>query len=365
MMTPTQDPRISSLVSYALLGRSGLRVSPLCLGTMTFRNPGWGSDDATARKIYNRYLEAGGNFLDTADLYSGGESEKILGEWIKADGSRDRLVLATKFNFCCRPGDPNAGGNSRKHIMESVEASLRRLQTDYIDLYWMHAWDTVTPLEEVMAALATIVEQGKVRYIGFSDTPAWYVGAAQTLAQLRGWAPLCALQLEYSLVCRDIEYEFVAAAQNLGLGITPWSPLGGGVLTGKYTREKMAEGGRFEKLKEAKNPVWDKLTERNYRIVDVVCEIAGELDKHPAQVALNWVATRPGVTSTIFGANSMTQLESNLAALEFDLPAGARERLDAVSAPPPMTPYMFFSGHIRDAMTHGGAAVRREPKWFR
>ncbi len=359
----SDNKQIESLATYYCLGRSGLRVSPLCLGTMTFGNEGWGADEKTSRQIYNRYLEAGGNFIDTADLYSGGESERLLGKFFKEDKNRDRIVLATKFNFNAIKSDPNAGGNHRKHIREAVEASLQRLQTDYIDLYWMHAWDTVTPVEEVMSTLNSLVEQGKIRYIAFSDTPAWYVGAAAMLADQKGWARPIALQLEYSLSCRDIEYEFVDLAQNMDVAICPWSPLAGGLLTGKYTRDKTPEG-RLKELKDSGNPIFKKLTERNFKIVDVLVEVAKQAGRPPAEVALNWVARRPGVTSTLIGATKIEQLESNLQALEFDLPQDALKRLDEAGRPGEMTPYMFYQGHLK-GMTFGERPVHREPPWFR
>jgi aryl-alcohol dehydrogenase-like predicted oxidoreductase len=227
-----------NLTDYVTLGRSGLRVSPLCLGTMTFGTEwGWGSEEEVARGVFDRYVDGGGNFLDTADAYTEGHSEELLGTFIRDRGLRDRVVLATKFTFNAEPGNPNAGGNGRKNIYRALNASLRRLQTDYIDLYWLHAWDTVTPVEEVVSTLNDLVRAGKIRYYGFSDTPAWYVARAQTLAEKEGKERPIALQLEYSLVERNIEREHIPAAQELGLAITPWSPLAGGFLTGKYKRD--------------------------------------------------------------------------------------------------------------------------------
>jgi aryl-alcohol dehydrogenase-like predicted oxidoreductase len=220
MADTSTSSHIQSLADYSLLGRSGLRVSPLCLGAMTF---GWGCDEATARDIFNRYLEAGGNFIDTADAYSSGQSEEMLGRFMKEAGNRDRIVLATKFSFNTSPGNPNTGGNGRKNILRALEGSLRRLQTDHVDLYWLHAWDGMTPVEEVMTTLDALVRSGKVRYIGLSDTPAWYLARAQTLAELRGLERVCALQLEYSLVERNIEREHIPAALELGMGVCPWS----------------------------------------------------------------------------------------------------------------------------------------------
>jgi aryl-alcohol dehydrogenase-like predicted oxidoreductase len=218
-----------NIKDYVTLGRSGLRVSPLTLGTMTFGTEwGWGSEEATARAIFNRYLEAGGNVLDTADGYTNGKSEQLLGKFIQEGGWRDRVVLATKFTFNAEPGNPNAGGNGRKNIYRALHGSLRRLNTHYIDLYWLHAWDTVTPAEEVVSTLNDLVREGKILHYGFSDTPAWYVARAQTLAEKEGKERLAALQLEYSLVERNIEREHIPVAQELGLAVCPWSPIAGG-----------------------------------------------------------------------------------------------------------------------------------------
>src|ERR1700704_3657001 len=303
------------LNEYVTLGRSGLRVSPLCLGTMTFGTEwGWGSEEDTARAIFSRYLERGGNFVDTADMYTNGKSEEFVGKFIKDAKVRDQVVLATKFTFNAQPGNPNAGGNGRKNMYRAIEGSLRRLQTDYIDLYWMHAWDMITPVEEVVASLDMLVKAGKVRYIGFSDVPAWYVARAQTLAEQQGRERIAALQLEYSLIERNIEREHIPAAQELGIGICPWSPLASGFLTGKYKRDGSSRGGdgRLEKVKESGNPGFAKFTEQNWRNLEVVLDVARHVNRSPAQIALNWVATQPGVTSTILGASKLSQLEDNL-----------------------------------------------------
>ena len=266
-----------NLNDYVMLGRSGLRVSPLCLGTMTFGNEwGWGAEEQTARAIFDGYIDAGGNFIDTADFYTGGHSEELLGKFIGERALRDRVVLATKFTFNAEPGNPNAGGNGRKNIYRALEASLRRLQTDYIDLYWLHAWDTVTPVEEVVSTLNDLVRAGKIRHYGFSDTPAWYVARAQTLAEKEGKERLVALQIEYSLVERNIEREHVPAAQELGLGITPWSPLAGGFLSGKYQRQgNTGRGeGRLEITKNMPNSGFQRFKERNWQILDVLLDVA-------------------------------------------------------------------------------------------
>ncbi len=353
---------------YTLLGRSGLRVSPLCLGAMTFGTEwGWGAPKETSFALLDRYLAAGGNFIDTADGYTGGTSESMIGDYFRERGGRDRAVIATKFTFNASAGDPNAGGNGRKNILRAVEGSLRRLKTDHIDLYWLHAWDGVTPVEEVLRTLDALVTAGKVRHIGFSDVPAWYLARAQTMAELKGYEPLCALQLEYSLVERNIEREHVPAAIELGLGLCPWSPLASGMLSGKYRREGVsAQGeGRLPGLAASGNPAFAKLfTERNWRIVDELVAVASEVGRSPAQVALRWLSGRPGVTSIILGATRVDQLEANLASLDFDMSAPLVARLDAVSRPETVHPYHFFEPAMR-GMIDGGTAVRREPATYR
>jgi aryl-alcohol dehydrogenase-like predicted oxidoreductase len=349
-----------SLTDYVTLGRSGLRVSPLSLGTMTFGTEwGWGSDEKQAREIFDRYTEQGGNFVDTANLYTQGKSEQMVGKFVADKKLRDRLVLATKFTFNTQSGNPNAGGNGRKNIYQSLEASLRRLQTDYIDLYWLHAWDTVTPVEEVLATMNDLVREGKIRYYGFSDTPAWYVARAQTLAEKEGKERLIALQLEYSLVERNIEREHIPAAQELGIAVCPWSPLAGGFLTGKYTREgNSGKGvGRLETTKASGNPAFEKFSERNWKISDALLAVAKQINKPPAQVALHWVITQPGVTSTIIGATKISQLNDNLQAAEISISPDLRKRLDEVSALEPVHPYIFFSAGIQDMIT-GNTSVR-------
>jgi aryl-alcohol dehydrogenase-like predicted oxidoreductase len=350
----------ASMKEYVTLGRSGLRVSPLCLGTMTFGLQwGWGTEEDVSRAIFNRYVETGGNFLDTADGYTGGKSEEMLGKFIGERRLRDRVVLATKFTFNADPGNPTAGGHGRKNIYRALEGSLRRLQTDYIDLYWLHAWDTVTPVEEVISTLNDLVREGKIRHFGFSDVPAWYATRAQTIAEKEGKERLVALQMEYSLVERNIEREHVPAAQELGIAICPWSPLASGFLTGKYKREGTTERGegRLAKVKGSGNPVFEKFTERNWNILAALREAAMQIGKTPAQVALNWAATQPGITSTIIGATKPAQLDDNLGAAEFVLPAGLRKRLDQASALEPVHPYLFFARTLQ-AMISGGVSVQ-------
>ncbi len=348
------------LNEYTTLGRSGLRVSPLALGTMTFGNESWGSEDAESKRIFDRYVEQGGNFIDVADVYADGKSEEVVGRFVAERNLHDRLVIATKFTFNPQTGNPNAGGNGRKNIYRALEGSLRRLHLDYVDMYWMHVWDTVTPVEEVVHTLADLVRAGKIRYYGFSDVPAWYVARAQTLAEQQGLERPIALQLEYSLVERNIEREHIPAARELGLGICPWSPLASGFLAGKYTREGPAssKGSRLEVLKDSDNPVFNKFTERNWKILDAVRDVAKQLGRSPAEVALNWVASQPGVTSTIIGATRLKQLESNLASLSFEIPAELRNKLDGASAIESVHPYMFFDEVLQDRV-RGGVKVSK------
>ena len=344
--------------TYITLGRTGLRVSPLCLGTMTFGTEwGWGSEESDARAVFNGYIDAGGNFLDTADGYTMGKSEQLVGKFITERNLRDRVVLATKFTFNADPSNPNAGGNGRKNIYRALEGSLRRLQTDYIDLYWLHVWDMLTPVEEVLSTLNDLVRAGKIRHFGLSDVPAWYVARAQTLAEREGKERLIALQLEYSLTERNIEREHIPVAQELGIGVCPWSPLAGGFLSGKYKREgNTGKGqGRLDQNKHAQ--LFDRFTEHNWRVLDALLDVAKQLDKKPVQVALNWVVTQPGITSTIIGATNLSQLQDNLSALEFTIPADLRKRLDDASAIEQFHPYIFFQPAMQ-ARIKGESPVR-------
>ena len=347
------------LTDYCTLGRSGLRVSPFCLGTMTFGEDwGWGSSAAESEAILGRFLERGGNFIDTANGYTKGHSEVIIGGYFSRAGRRDRVVIATKFGTNLYLGDPNGGGAGRKTIVESCEQSLRRLKTDYIDLYWMHFWDPLTPIDETVRALDDLVRAGKVRYLGVSDTPAWKVAQGQLLAQLHGWSPFVGLQIEYSLIERTVEGELVPMARELGLGITPWSPLRGGVLSGKYTRANAAQA-----KPDRGDRVTSFLTERNLAIIDEVIRIAGELNASPASVALAWVQSRPGVTSTIIGARRIDQLEQNLAALDLTLRDQDLAALNAVSEPALNFPAPFF--RLIPLFANGGTTINgtSSPPW--
>ena len=315
---------------YVTLGRSGLRVSPLCLGAMTFgEDLGWGTSVEESQKIIDRFLELGGNFIDTANFYTKSHSEKIIGDHIgKHPSRRDRIVLATKFSGNLYPGDPNGGGSGRKSILSACENSLRRLRTDYIDLYWLHNWDVHTPIEETMAALEDLVRAGKVRYLGVSDTPAWKIAQANVMAHFRGWSAFIGLQIEYSLLERSVEQELVPMALEFGLGITPWSPLKSGALSGKYTRENAG------KLKADRGAFLESaLNEKTYDVIEELQKIAKAHGSTPARIALAWVQGCPGVASTIIGARRLSQLEDNVQALEVVLTPEERGRLDAMTQP--------------------------------
>lgn len=345
-----------SLTDFRTLGRSGLVVSPLALGTMTFGTPRWGSPDDVSEAVFDAYVEAGGNFVDTADVYAGGHSEELLGGYVAERKLRDRLVLATKFGFNAQPGNPHAGGNGRKNIHRALEGSLRRLQTDYVDLYWLHVWDMVTPVEEVLQTLGDLVRAGKIRYFAFSDMPAWYVTKAATLAQAHGVPGPVAMQLEYSLVAREVEHEHVAAARECGLGLLPWSPLAGGFLAGKYERAGQGtQPARGEGRLSGANPFsgpFTKFTERNWAILDALRDVATQLDRPLAQVALAWVARRPGVTAPLVGASRLDQLQGHIAALDIRLSPEQAQVLDQAGS----AGLDFFSPGLR-RMVFGGASV--------
>ena len=319
-----------ALDHYVTLGRSGLRVSPLCLGAMTFgEDLGWGTSVEESQAIMDRYIAAGGNFIDTANFYTKSHSEKIIGDHIgRNPAKRDRLVIATKFSGNLYPGDPNGGGSGRKAVINACENSLRRLQTDYIDLYWLHAWDVHTPIDETLSALHDLVRDGKVRYLGVSDTPAWKIAQANVIAEFRGWSRFIGLQIEYSLLERSVEQELVPMAQELGLGITPWSPLKSGVLTGKYTRKNAGEAQPDRSAFMA-----HLLHEKTYQLIDELDAIAKAQDSTIARVSLAWLRTQPGVTSTIIGARRLGQLDDNLKSLDVSLTPEQLTRLEALTKP--------------------------------
>lgn len=348
---------------YYLLGRSGLRVSRLALGTMNFGTSGYhaayGKTIDEARPILAQYLDDGGNFIDTADFYTDGESETILGQLLAENGARDRVVLTTKFTNSMFPGDPNGGGNGRKHMVRALEDSLRRLNTDYVDLYLLHTWDRITPVEEVLQTFDDLVRAGKIRYVGISDTPAWYAAQAQTLARANNGTPLINLQLPYSLVERTIETEHVPMAQALGLGITAWSPLAQGFLSGKYhAQDKGFTGsGRLS----VTGGTGLELTDRHWQLLAPLSEVAERLDVTMAQVAINWVATQPGIASAIVGASSAGQLAATMSALDFEIPPELRAVLDEASAVAPQSIYPMFTPDYQHQIINTGARVADKP----
>jgi aryl-alcohol dehydrogenase-like predicted oxidoreductase len=341
-------------MQYRWLGRSGVRVSQLCLGTMTFGvEHGFGADLDESRRIFDAYVDAGGNFIDTANMYTQGSSERYLADFIAP--LRSRLVVASKFTMTMDPADPNAGGNSRKNLTQALDATLRRLRTDYLDLYWVHAWDQQTPLDEVLRALDDAVRAGKVLYTGFSNVPAWVIARAQTLAELRGWTRFVALQLHYSLVERNIERELVPCAEALGLAVTAWSPLAGGVLSGKYSRdpaERATQPGRLTTTS------WGKafLNERNLAIAEQLAVQAQRLGRSPAQLAIRWLLERPCAPVPIVGARNAAQLRELLGALEFELDATARDALDAAGRIEVGYPGSLLASEGSLKMVHGAHA---------
>lgn len=315
-----------SLTDYITLGNSGLRVSPLCLGTMTFGTE-WGvvgTNIEESLDVLGCYLDRGGNFLDTANVYTKGHSEKVIGDYF-ADhpARRDRTVIATKFCGNMHPNDPNGGGSGRKAIIHQVEESLRRLQTDYIDMLWVHFWDRHTPLAETMSTLNDLVRAGKVRHIGFSDHPAWVCVEAQNIAKANSWEQLIAIQIEYSMLQRTAEDDLLPMAQHMGLGVTPWSPLRAGVLSGKYTRDSRPSPDDTRVAVDS-----PFLIESTYALLDVIKEVADEHNATSAQVSLNWVQSNAAITSTIIGAKRLSQLEDNLSALDFELSNEQRARIE-------------------------------------
>lgn len=351
---------MTALNQYRLLGRSGLRVSPLALGTMTFgKDWGWGADASEARRIFDLYVDRGGNFVDTAVNYTDGASERLLGEFMRE--KRERLVIATKFTMAREPGNPNSGGNHRLNLQRSVEQSLRQLGTDRIDLLYLHTWDFTTQPDEVMRALDDLVRAGKIVYAGICNTPAWRIAQLQTLADLRGWSPLVALQIEYSLIERTVEHELIPMAAALGLGVLPWSPLGGGVLTGKYTRADI-DDSREAAVSATRKGVMassGQLSEHALKIADVVGAVAKEIGATASQVALAWTISNPAVTAPVMGARTIAQAEDNLGALNVSLSNEQRARLDEVSAVEPIFPTRFVDRPLVQQLIFGGANVAR------
>ena len=338
------------MMNYQHFGNSGLRVSPLCLGTMTFGEDwGWGASKEDSKAQYDAFVEAGGNFIDTANVYTEGSSEEILSDLIAAD--RDYVVLATKYTLSNTTHNPNKSGNHRKNLVQSVEKSLKRLKTDYIDLLWVHAYDFTTPIEEMMRALDDLVRMGKVLYIGMSDAPAWVIARANTMAELRGWSSFIGNQLEYNLTERTPERELLPMSDALNIGVVAWSPLAAGILTGKYIDKKgEGSGGRME------GSTSYRLNERNEQIAREVVAVAAEMEVSPAQVSLAWL--RHKNTIPIIGARKLSQLQDNIASLEVTIPAELMGRLDSVSAIELGFPHDFVLRSGAQKMIYGGMVDR-------
>ena len=337
------------MMKYRLLGNSGLRVSEVSLGAMTFGEDwGWGAAKDEARKIYEAYREAGGNFVDTANVYTNGTSEDFVGEFIR--DHRQSVVLATKYTNAMPGNDPNAAGNHRKSMVQALEASLRRLKTDYIDLYWLHIWDQMTPVEEIMRAFDDLVSQGKVLYIGVSDAPAWWIAQANTLADLRGWTQFVGLQIEYSLVERSVERELIPMAKAFKLGLVAWSPLAGGLLSGKYHSGGAGDGRYSSEMAKA----FQRTGERIDRIVAAVKKVSHGVHRSPAQVALAWLRYRDIPVIPIVGARRLSQLEDNLASLELELTPGQISSLDETSAIEMGFPHDFYENEMVKTIAYGG-----------
>ncbi|WP_439401956.1 aldo/keto reductase [Bradyrhizobium sp. DASA03068] len=351
---------MTSLDQYRLLGRSGLRISPLALGAMTFGTEwGWGSDADEARRIFDLYVDRGGNFIDTAVNYTNGASERLVGQF--ARDKRDRLVLATKFTMARDPGNPNSGGNHRLNMVRSVEQSLRQLDTDRIDLLYLHAWDATTQPDEVMRGLDDLVRTGKILYVGICNSPAWRISQLQTMADLRGWSPFVALQIEYNLVERTVEHELIPLAATLGLGVLPWSPLGGGVLTGKYTRADLRDSQERAVGATRASIIASSglLNERSLAAAETVRTIATELGATSSQVAIAWTLANPAVTAPVIGARTLEQAEDNFGAVGITLSAEQMARLDQATAPDPIFPGRFLRRPMVEQLIFGGARVAR------
>lgn len=338
-------------MQYRILGRTGLRVAELCLGTMTFGEEwGFGAAKEECAKIFDAYVKAGGNFIDAANHYTDGTSEKIVGEFIHAD--RERFVVATKYTLGHPNGDPNAAGNHRKSMMQSLNGSLKRLNTDYIDLYWVHAWDGITPIDELMRALDDMVRAGKVLYVGISDAPAWVIARANTMADFHGWTPFSAIQVQYSLIERAVERELLPMANELDLAVAAWSPLGGGVLSGKYSKNASpsTEPARF-----TDNPMTPAfVNQRTLAIAAEVQVVADEVGKSPVQVALAWLRQRRGVVIPIIGARKLSQVTDSLGCTEWALSPSHVERLNHASQIELGFPHDFLASAFVREVVHAG-----------
>lgn len=347
----------SALDDYRLLGRSGLRVSPIALGGGSFGDQwGFGADKAESRRIFDYYVDLGGNFIDTANNYNGGASEAYLGEFLGA--KRHRIVVTSKFTNSTDKSDPNSGGSHRKSIVRALEDSLQRLKTDYIDLYQVHVWEYRTPIEEIIRAQDDLVRAGKILYLGISNTPAWLVAQAQCLADRYGWSPFINLQIEYSLIERTAEHELLPMAAAMGIGVTAWSPTGGGILTGKYNSRSVLQNTNTGTPARA-TIVVPRLTERNFGIVNKTVQIAEQLAVPPIQVALRWIIDRSGVVAPIVGCRSQAQLEQSLGCLAVRLSPEHIATLTEVSQPPPIVPHNVLDSDSVTRMITGDVNIER------
>jgi aryl-alcohol dehydrogenase-like predicted oxidoreductase len=342
---------------YRLLGNSGLRVSEAALGTMTFGEDwGWGTAKDEARKVYDAFREAGGNFIDTANMYTNGSSESFLGEFMR--DHRQSVVLATKYTNGAPGTDPNAAGNHRKNMMQAVELSLKRLKTDYLDLYWVHIWDQITPVEEVMRGLDDLVRQGKALHVGISDAPAWWIAQANTLAHLRGWSPFIGLQIEYSLTERTVERELIPMARALNLGVTAWSPLSSGILTGKYHGHGASDQSEPGRMSSDMMKGFMPEQKRTDRIVAAVKAVSDETGRSMAQVALAWLRYRPVPVIPIIGARKLSQLQDNLASFDLALSPDQLKKLDEASRIELGFPHDFYAIDMVRGMVYAGLRDR-------
>jgi aryl-alcohol dehydrogenase-like predicted oxidoreductase len=334
---------------YKLLGRSGLRVAEMSLGTMTFGTDwGWGADAEECKRIFDTYVEAGGNFIDTANYYTNGSAEKIVADLIQ--GNRDYFVLSTKYTLPMHKGDPNAGGNHRKSMAVNIEQSLKRLKTDYIDLYWLHAWDFLTPMDEILRGLDDLVRAGKVLYIGISDTPAWVISRMNTLADFHGWTPFTAIQAEYNLLSRTPERDLFPMARHMDLAIMTWGALASGVLTGKFNVPREERGEDYQ----ARVDRWGGVDERALTIAGKVIEIAERIGATPSQVALAWVHQQPGVVIPLLGARKASHIADNLKCLEVTLSDDDMAALDEISHTPKGFPHDFLASAGNQNLIYGG-----------
>ncbi|KXX66702.1 aldo/keto reductase [Flammeovirga sp. SJP92] len=348
--------------NYINLGKTGLKVSKIAFGAGTFGNvwgDGWSISKEEASKIFNTFLDSGMNFIDTANVYQGGESEKWVGDLLKERGGREKVVISTKYTMSMDASNPTSGGNGRLQMIREVEASLKRMQIDYVDVLYLHHWDASTPVEETMKALDQIVASGKVRYIGFSNFPGWYLGKADVLSKWHGFEPVSAIQMEYNLLERTIEREFTPFAKESGIGIFAWSPLANGLLTGRYdfdiVKREVLGSGRVTKT-FVTDPFIDAFSEQSQTIIKTLKIVAEELGHSPAQVAAAWILHQPYISGLVAGASKVSQIEQSIEALDIVIPEAQLQQLNEVSKPAPSNPYSFHSGPIQDAI-HGGEVI--------